>query len=190
MDTAGSHQPSICIQISPRTLVALAGASGSGKTTFARRWFAPTEVLSSDAFRGLIADDETDQAATVDAFDTLYFIAARRLAHGKLVVVDATHTKANARARLRAFATAQRVNILLILFDLPLEDCLAGNAARPTRQVPTSIVKQQHAALRQARPGLFTEGFPAVVVLETPKAVASVEVRRLTALPAAEAVVR
>jgi protein phosphatase len=166
------------IYIPPRTLVALAGASGSGKTTFARRWFAPTEILSSDVFRSLVADDEGDQSATEDAFEALYFVAARRLARGKLTVVDATHAYQLARARLREFATGQGVGLMLIVFDLPLEVCLAGNAARPHRQVPPEIVAQQHAALRQARPGLAAEGFTSIITLETPEAVSSVIVVR------------
>ncbi|MCS7079630.1 MAG: AAA family ATPase [Chloracidobacterium sp.] len=182
--------PPIRIHIPPRTLVALAGASGSGKTTFARRWFAPTEVLSSDAFRSLIADDESDQSATADAFDALYFIAARRLARGKLVVVDATHTQPTARARLREFAAAHGVGVLLIVFDLPLETCLAGNAARPLRQVPPAVVEKQHAALRLARPNLAHEGFHLMVVLETPEAVASAVVQREAAAASPGAVIR
>lgn len=166
------------LPIPPRTLVALAGASGSGKTTFAHRHFAPTEVLSSDAFRRLVSDDENDQSATEDAFDALYFIAARRLARGRLVVIDATHSHATARARLRAFATAQGVEVLLIVFDLPLETCLAGNAARMTRSVPPFVIERQHVALRQACPTLADEGFSTVVLLETWEAVASVVVVR------------
>ena len=57
----------------------LVGVSGSGKSTFARRHFAPTEVLSSDAFRGLVGDDENDQSATAAAFDALHYIAGKRL---------------------------------------------------------------------------------------------------------------
>ena len=68
------------IAIPELSLVALVGVSGSGKSTFARRHFAPTEVLSSDFCRGLVADDETDQTATADAFDVLYYIAGKRLA--------------------------------------------------------------------------------------------------------------
>jgi len=65
-------------------LVALVGASGSGKSSFASRHFKPTEVLSSDFCRGLVSDDENDQAATKDAFEVLNFIAAKRLAAGRL----------------------------------------------------------------------------------------------------------
>ncbi|OYT73879.1 MAG: hypothetical protein CFK52_00555 [Chloracidobacterium sp. CP2_5A] len=184
MESDPQRSASMRIRIPPRTLVALAGASGSGKTTFARRHFAPTEVLSSDAFRALVADDESDQSATEDAFDALYFIAARRLARGKLVVVDATHSQAAARARLRAFAAAHSVEILLIVFDLPLDHCLAGNASRSARQVPSAAVERQHAALRQARLGLAAEGFVSVIRLETPESLDAVVVEREPALDA------
>src|ERR671930_616931 len=86
------------------SLVVLIGASGSGKSTFARTHFRPTEVLSSDFCRGLVADDENDQSATGDAFDVLHYIAAKRLAAGRLTVVDATNVQPEARKPLVALA--------------------------------------------------------------------------------------
>src|SRR3954463_1460318 len=65
------------ITIPELSLVLLVGPSGAGKSTFARKHFKPTEVLSSDYFRGLVCDDETNQAASKDAFETLHFVAAR-----------------------------------------------------------------------------------------------------------------
>ncbi len=79
------------VSIPEVALVVLIGPSGSGKSSFARRLFKPTEVLSSDYCRGLVSDDENDQAATGDAFDVLHYIARKRLAAGKLTVVDATN---------------------------------------------------------------------------------------------------
>lgn len=70
------------VEIPELALVALVGTSGSGKSTFARRHFLPTEVLSSDRCRGIVSDDENNQSATNDAFDVLYYIAAKRLAAG------------------------------------------------------------------------------------------------------------
>lgn len=67
------------INIPKLSLVVLVGASGSGKPSFARAYFKPTEVISSDFCRGLISDDENNQAATTDAFEVLHYIAAKRL---------------------------------------------------------------------------------------------------------------
>ena len=64
------------------SLVVLIGVSGSGKSTFGRTHFRPTEVISSDFCRGLVADDENDQSATPQAFELLHYIAGQRLKAG------------------------------------------------------------------------------------------------------------
>src|SRR5690606_8646171 len=94
------------IEIPQLALVALVGVSGSGKSTFAARHFRPTQVLSSDTFRAMVADDENDQSATADAFDLLYQVAAARLRRGRLTVVDATNVQPHARAALLKVAKA------------------------------------------------------------------------------------
>src|SRR5262249_506071 len=101
------------------SLVVLVGPSGCGKSTFARKHFKPTEVLSSDYCRGLVADDENDQAATPDAFEVLHFIAAKRLRAGRLTVIDATSVQPDARKPLVALARAYHVLPVAIVFNLP-----------------------------------------------------------------------
>ncbi len=118
------------IAIPELSLVALVGVSGSGKSTFAGRHFVPTEVLSSDFCRGLVADDETDQTATADAFDVLYYIAGKRLAAGRLTVVDATNVQAEARKPLVETARAHDVLPVAIVLDLPEKVCAERNAQR------------------------------------------------------------
>ena len=66
------------LEIPETCLVVLVGVSGSGKSTFARAQFPPTQVLSSDTFRGMVADDENDQSASGDAFDVLNYVAGPR----------------------------------------------------------------------------------------------------------------
>src|SRR5512140_3604613 len=86
------------------SFVVLIGASGSGKSTFARKHFKPTEILSSDVCRGLVSDDENNQDATNDAFDVLHSIARKRLARGLLTVIDATNVQEDARKPIVALA--------------------------------------------------------------------------------------
>ena len=88
------------ISVPELSLVLLVGPSGSGKSSFARKHFLPTEVVSSDLCRALVSDDENDQSATADAFDVLHTLVRKRLARGKLVVVDATNVQPESRRSL------------------------------------------------------------------------------------------
>src|SRR5881392_3335896 len=94
------------LEIPELSLVVLVGPSGSGKSSFARRHFLPTEVLSSDVCRALVSDNEVDQSATQDAFELLHYLAGKRLARGRLTVVDATNVQPDSRKPLVALARA------------------------------------------------------------------------------------
>src|SRR5207248_2684659 len=136
------------------SLVVLIGVSGSGKSTFARQHFLPTEVLSSDFCRGLVSDDENSLAATNDAFEVLHFIAAKRLAAAKLTVVDATNVQPEARQPLVALAREYHVLPVAIVFDLPEKLCQARNQQRPDRNFGPHVVRQQAQQLRRSLRGL------------------------------------
>ncbi|HVV18790.1 MAG TPA: polynucleotide kinase-phosphatase [Pseudonocardiaceae bacterium] len=146
-------------------LVALVGVSGSGKSTFAARHFLPTQVLSSDACRGLVADDENDQSATKDAFDVLYYIAGKRLGAGRMTVVDATNTQRDARAALVATAKSHDVLPVAIVLDMPESECLRRNENRADREFGARVVHRQAAELRKSVRSLAKEGFRRVHVL-------------------------
>ena len=107
------------ITVPELSLVVLVGPSGAGKSTFARKHFKATEVLSSDFCRGLVSDDENCQIATNDAFEVLHFIGGKRLAAGKLTVVDATNVQPEARKPLVALARQYHCLPVAIVFDLP-----------------------------------------------------------------------
>ncbi|WP_101833462.1 AAA family ATPase, partial [Frankia canadensis] len=154
-------------------LVVLVGASGSGKSTFAREHFRPTQVLSSDVCRGLVADDENDQAATPDAFDVLRYIAGKRLAAGRVTVIDATNVQAKARAGLVQLAREHDVLPVAIVLDLPEKVCLSRNAGRPDRAFGAGVVRRQCADLRRSLRGLAREGFRRVHVLRSEEEVAA-----------------
>ncbi len=160
------------------SLVCLVGASGSGKSTFARQHFAPFEVLSSDFCRGLVSGDENDQSATRAAFDVLHHIAGKRLDGGHLTVVDATSVQADARRQLVALARAHDVLPVAIVLDLPERVCLDRNASRADRDFPDAVVKRQRDQLRRSLRQLGREGFRTVHVLRSEQEVAEAVVVR------------
>jgi len=152
-------------------MVVLIGPSGCGKSTFAARHFSPTQVLSSDAFRGMVSDDPRDQTATDAAFELLHAALALRLARGRLTVVDATNVEGFARERLLAVALRLRRPAVAIVFDLPLAICLGRAAARTDHPVPAGVIRRHHARMHAALDGLAAEGFGSVVVLSSVEAV-------------------
>ncbi|WP_327421547.1 polynucleotide kinase-phosphatase [Streptomyces sp. NBC_01230] len=163
--STGTHRT---LPVTDLSLVVLVGASGSGKSTFAHRHFKPTEIISSDFCRGLVADDENDQSASGDAFDVLHYIAGKRLAAGRLTVVDATNVQAESRKQLVQLARSHDVLPIAIVLDLPEEVCQARNAARPDRAgMPRHVVQRHRRELRRSLRGLEREGFRKVHVLHT-----------------------
>ncbi|WP_166025531.1 polynucleotide kinase-phosphatase [Streptomyces chilikensis] len=154
------------LPVTDLSLVVLIGASGSGKSTFAGRHFKPTEVISSDFCRGLVADDENDQSATKDAFDVLHHIAGKRLAAGRRTVVDATNVQQEARRQLIALAREHDVLPVAIVLDVPEAVCAERNAARADRaDMPRRVVQRHTRELRRSLRHLEREGFRKVHVL-------------------------
>ncbi|MGH2485812.1 MAG: AAA family ATPase, partial [Ktedonobacterales bacterium] len=112
------------IAIPNLSLVVIIGASGSGKSTFARTHFQPTEVLSSDEYRAIVGDDPNDQTVTREAFDALHYVAGLRLKLGRLVVVDATNVKPPDRAALVHLARVHDMPPVAIVLNLDERLCL------------------------------------------------------------------
>jgi protein phosphatase len=166
------------LSIPELSLVVLIGVTGSGKSTFARAHFKPTEVISSDFCRGLVADDENDQSATPDAFEVLRFIAGKRLASGRLTVVDATNVQPDARRDLVMLAREHDVLPVAIVLDLPEKLCADRNKTRPDRDFGPHVLRRQRGQLRRGLRGLGREGFRAVHVLHTEEEVAAASITR------------
>ena len=167
------------IKIPKLSLVVLIGPSGSGKTMFARRHFKPTEILSSDACRGMVSDDENDQTVTNQAFEVLRFVAAKRLALGRLTVIDATNVQPEARKPLVELARQYHCLPVAIVLDLPEKLCLERNSHRADREFGPHVVRNQKSQLRRSLRGLQREGFRHVFVLDSPEEVEASSVERV-----------
>ena len=164
------------LQVPALSLVALVGVSGAGKSTFAARHFLPTQVLSSDTFRGLVADDENDQSASADAFAALHAVAAVRLRRGLLTVLDATHLQRDDRAQVVALARASDVLPVALVLDVPEGVAARRTAERPDRDLPRHVLRRQHDQLRRSLRSLRKEGFRVVHVLRGAEEVDAAEI--------------
>lgn len=153
------------IEIPELALVVLMGASGAGKSSFARRHFLETEIVSSDFCRGLVCDDQTSLGATQDAFELVHFIAAKRLQLGKLTVIDATNVQKEARQPLLALARKYFVQTVALVIDTPEAVCQARNDLRPDRGFGPHVVRNHARQLRGSIRHLEKEGFRYVRVL-------------------------
>jgi protein phosphatase len=162
-------------------LILMVGPAGSGKSTLAERLFTPDEILSSDAFRSIIAGDAADQRATGPAFRALGRALERRLAAGLRTVVDATNLKASDRRPWIAAARRHLIPVAAIVLDLPLATIHAQNARR-SRVVDPDVIDRHARALRQTldRSELVAEGVAPVIVVRTPAEAATLTVTSIT----------
>jgi predicted kinase len=168
----------VIIALPPDALVLLVGPSGSGKSTFAAHHFAPTEILSSDSMRAMVADDPLDQAATEAAFELLHTALAMRLSLRRLAVVDATNVEGWAREKLLAVARRARRPAHAIVFDLPLEVCLQRNLERDHPR-PAAAIRRQHRWLRESLPQLASEGLGGIWTLSSEEDVDAAQISRV-----------
>lgn len=166
------------ITIPELSLLVLIGPSGSGKSSFGAKHFLPTEVVSSDFCRALVSDDENNLAATKDAFDLLHFITSKRLAAGKLTVVDATNVKPEDRKPLIKLARDHHCIPVAIVLKLPDKICYERNASRPERDFGRHVIRQQSQQMRKSLRRLDKEGFRHVHIFSTPEEVESVTIER------------
>lgn len=149
-----------------RALILLIGPSGAGKSTWASARFRPSQILESDRFRELVADDAADQRANADAFRVLHSVVRARCRRGLRTVVDATNLTLGARRALRLIAAQSALPVCAIVFDVSLERCLMQNTSRADRRVPDDVVRKHHAGMRAVRHALPSEGYEAILMLD------------------------
>ncbi|NET56492.1 MAG: polynucleotide kinase-phosphatase [Symploca sp. SIO2E6] len=166
------------IKLPEFSLVLLIGPSGSGKSSFARKHFKETEILSSDFYRGLVSDDENDQNATGDAFEVLHYILRKRLSNKKLCVIDATNVRPEDRKPLIKIAKEYHALSVAIVLKLPEKLCHERNKVRPNRTFGEHVIRRQSQGIKRSLRGLSREGIRFVHILSSEAEVDSVEIAR------------
>ena len=142
-------------------LVVLVGATAAGKSAWARAWFHPDAIVSSDRLRAVVGAGERDQRASRDAFELLDLIVAKRLARGLTTVVDTTGLEGKRRAAWRALAEAAGVPAFAVTFDTPEKTVRDRNRARGA-PVPPKVVAAQLREAAEVFGALAGEGFAGV----------------------------
>lgn len=163
------------LKIPNLSLVVLIGASGSGKSTFAKKYFDPFEVVSSDICRGIVSNDENDQGATTDAFELLHYIVSKRLKRGLLTVVDATNVQERSRKNLVELARSFHCLPVAIVLDMPEKLCQARNEVRSDRNFGSFVIRKQRSQLRRSLKRLKREGFRYVYAFKSQEEVDAIE---------------
>ena len=166
------------ITIPELSLVVLVGATSSGKSSFARRQFAPTEVISSDACRAMVGDDENAIDVNRQAFAVMHAIASARLGLRRLAVIDATNVQKEARRPLVELARENDVLAVAIVFDLPEAVLQERSRQRADRDLGPHVVRNQAGQLRRSLRDLQREGFRYVHVLHSQDEVDTVVIER------------
>lgn len=171
------------LKIPQLSLVVLVGVSSSGKSTWARQHFLPTEIVSSDNCRALISDDENNQSVTPEAFQLLHAIVEARLRLGRLTVVDATNVQKEARASLVKLARQYHILPIAIVFKISERICLDRSAQRMDRRIQPYVIQQQAMHLRRSLGHFREEGFAKAHIFENVEAVESTTVKRVPLWP-------
>ncbi len=166
------------ITIPELSLVVLVGATSSGKSSFARKHFLPTEVISSDACRAMVADDENALDVNQPAFAVMHAVASARLGLRRLAVIDATNVQKEARRPLVELARDNDVLAVAIVFDLQESVLQQRSRERPDRNLGPHVVRNQIFQLHRSARDLQREGFRYVTILRSQEEVDAAVVER------------
>ncbi|MGL4238255.1 polynucleotide kinase-phosphatase, partial [Tabrizicola sp.] len=166
------------ISIPDFSLVVLVGPTGSGKSSFARKHFLETEIISSDACRAVVSDDETDQAASGDAFELLRLTAGIRLRRRRLTVIDATSVQPRDRAELVQLARQYHALPVALVLNIDADLCHERNKGRANRDFGPHVPRNHSQALRRGLRGLQKEGFRQVQIMNSPAEVDALTIVR------------
>lgn len=132
-------------------LIALAGMPGSGKTTWAKRFF-PLEIISADEIRieqyGSLraAHDDPEKSAERNkyVFDVFHGRLTMNLLSGASVVADETALTVLSRENLRRVAAFAGAEPHLFVFENDIQAFERNRKREPDLIVPEEVMDRMH----------------------------------------------
>jgi predicted kinase len=161
----------------------LCGPAGSGKSTLAQqivdghrhKGSQTTMIVSSDACRALICDDEANQQANRDTFDLFYYIIGKRMYQNRFTIADSTALLPDARQRLLDLAQRHHYSKHLFIFNISFETCMQRDQQRK-RRVGEQVIAYHIGLLKQALLDAPTENWDRISLLNEHDLKASIEI--------------
>jgi len=145
-------------------VVVLAGAAGSGKSTWAAARYARSEIVSTDALRAVVGTGPADLDASTDAFAVADLVIDARLRRRLTTVVDTLGLAPERRREQLDRAHAAGLPAVLVILDTTARLCRIRNAERD-RPVPADALTAQLRKVRSLVAEAGTEGWDRVVVV-------------------------
>src|SRR5260221_11377149 len=152
-------RPARTLSIPSPSLVVMIGIAGSGKTTFCRRHFKASQIVSSDDARAAISGDASDQSVTGSAFALAHARTEERLRRGLLTVFDATSVTPAARRALLRLAERHHPPAVARLLDIPIERCIPQGPVPPRPRGGPAALPRPSQTPPASPPGPSPGGF-------------------------------
>jgi alkanesulfonate monooxygenase SsuD/methylene tetrahydromethanopterin reductase-like flavin-dependent oxidoreductase (luciferase family)/predicted kinase len=147
-------------------LVVLAGAAGSGKSTWAAERFRTSEIVSSDALRAAVGSGPADLDASVEAFDLLDTIVAARSRRSLTTVIDTLGLDQLRRVSYLELARSTGLPAVLVIMNTAERFCRERNRLRD-RPVPAPVLTDQLRRVRSLAETAVEEGWDRVLIIDS-----------------------
>jgi alkanesulfonate monooxygenase SsuD/methylene tetrahydromethanopterin reductase-like flavin-dependent oxidoreductase (luciferase family)/predicted kinase len=146
-------------------MVVLAGAAGSGKSTWAAEHFRTAEVVSSDTLRATVGSGPADLEATADAFALLDQIVAARSKRSLTTVIDTLGLDPERRAGYLRLAREAGLPAVLVIMYTAAGLCRERNRERD-RPVPAPVLTDQLRKIKRMLDSAHHEGWDQTLIIE------------------------
>lgn len=145
-------------------VVVLAGAAGSGKSTWALERFRTAEVVSSDALRAAVGSGPSDLDASVEAFALLDQIVAARTRRSLMTVIDTLGLDPVRRLDYLRLARSAGLPAVLVIMNTAAALCRERNRLRD-RPVPAPVLTEQIRRISKLVDLADEEGWDQVLII-------------------------